>query len=93
MRTDPLLDDAHRMIIARMNDDGIQVGDVVELAAGGPAMTVQARSQNLVYCAWMADGSLHQGTFETGSLRRLRAGTTASRRQPNSSPPSSDPSP
>jgi uncharacterized protein YodC (DUF2158 family) len=80
------------MIIATMNDDGIQVGDVVELAAGGPAMTVQARSQNLVYCAWMADGSLHQGTFETSSLRRLRKGGTAARRQPTSSP-SSDPLP
>jgi uncharacterized protein YodC (DUF2158 family) len=80
------------MIIARMNDDGIQIGDVVALAAGGPAMTVQARSQNLVYCAWMADGSLHQGTFETSSLRRLRAGRIPARRQPAKSS-SSDPSP
>lgn len=74
-----------------MNDDGIQHGDVVELAAGGPAMTVQARSQNLVYCAWMADGSLHQGTFETASLRRLRTSGHASGLQPASAPPS-DPS-
>lgn len=81
------------MIIAPMNDDDIQVGDVVELAAGGPAMTVQARSQNLVYCAWMADGGLHQGTFETTSLRRLRAGGRAARPRPTSSPSSSDPSP
>lgn len=80
------------MIIASMSDDDIQVGDVVELAAGGPAMTVQARSQNLVYCAWMADGGLHQGTFETSSLRRLRAGGMAPRRQPATSPPPSDPS-
>jgi uncharacterized protein YodC (DUF2158 family) len=80
------------MIIAPMNDDSIQVGDVVELAAGGPSMTVQARSQNLVYCAWMSEGKLHQGTFETASLRRLRSGGTPARRQATSSP-SSDPTP
>lgn len=74
-----------------MNDDGIQAGDVVALAAGGPAMTVQARSQNLVYCAWMADGSLHQGTFEIESLRRLHPGGLRARRQPTDTPPS-DPS-
>lgn len=75
-----------------MSDDGIQAGDVVQLAAGGPAMTVQARSQNLVYCAWVTDGSLHQGTFETASLRTLRPGGRAARAQP-ASPPPSDPSP
>jgi uncharacterized protein YodC (DUF2158 family) len=75
-----------------MNDDILQVGDVVELAAGGPSMTVQARSQNLVYCAWMAEGKLHQGTFETASLRRLRTGGTHPRRQAASSP-SSDSTP
>ncbi|MBK6006247.1 DUF2158 domain-containing protein [Ramlibacter ginsenosidimutans] len=75
-----------------MNEDGIQVGDVVELAAGGPAMTVQARSQNLVYCAWMTDGRLHQGTFETASLRRLRTGAAGAHAQPTRSPPASDPS-
>lgn len=80
------------MIIAAMNDDDIQVGDVVQLAAGGPDMTVQARSQNLVYCAWMADGGLHQGTFETASLRRLRTGGARARAQPTRSPPASDPS-
>lgn len=61
------------MIIAPMAQEEIQVGDVVEPAAGGPAMTVQARSQNLAYCAWMADGRLQQGTFEVGSLRRIRS--------------------
>lgn len=65
------------MIIAAMLQDEIRVGDVVSLASGGPAMTVQARSQNLAYCAWMADGRLHQGTFEIGSLRRQRSGGSA----------------
>ena len=75
-----------------MIDESIQVGDVVELAAGGPTMTVQARSQNLVYCAWMSDGRLHQGPFEMSSLRRVRSAGPRARSQPTSSP-SSDPSP
>jgi uncharacterized protein YodC (DUF2158 family) len=61
------------MIIAAMQQDEIQAGDTVELKSGGPVMTVRARSQNLVYCAWTADGRLYQGTFEIGSLRRVRA--------------------
>lgn len=32
-------------------------------------MSVQARSQNLAYCAWKNDGRLHYGTFEVGSLQ------------------------
>ena len=51
-----------------MVDDGIKVGDRVALRSGGPAMTVQARSQNLVYCAWTTEGRLYQGTFDVGSL-------------------------
>jgi uncharacterized protein YodC (DUF2158 family) len=51
-----------------MVDDGIKVGDRVALRSGGPVMTVQARSQNLVYCAWTSDGRLFQGTFDVGSL-------------------------
>lgn len=52
-----------------MVDDGIKVGDRVALRSGGPAMTVQARSQNLVYCAWTSEGRLYQGTFDVDSLR------------------------
>ena len=49
-------------------NEGIKVGDRVTLR-GGPVMTVQARSQNLAYCAWTnGDGRLHQGTFEVGNL-------------------------
>lgn len=51
-----------------MVEDGIKVGDRVALRSGGPAMTVQARSQNLVYCAWTSEGRLYQGTFEVDSL-------------------------
>lgn len=32
-------------------------------------MSVQARSQNLAYCAWDRDGGVHYGTFEVGTLR------------------------
>ncbi len=32
-------------------------------------MSVQARSQNLAYCAWMNEGRLYYGTFDVGSLR------------------------
>lgn len=70
---EPALSDAHPMIIAAMQTDGMQAGDTVELKSGGPVMTVRARSQNLAYCAWTADGRLYQGTFEVGSLRRVRA--------------------
>ena len=65
--------DAHRMIIDAMHEGEIQAGDTVELKSGGPVMTVRARSQNLVYCAWTSEGRLYQGTFEIGSLRRVRA--------------------
>lgn len=68
------------MIIRGMAEaEGIQAGDVVELAAGGPQMTVQARSQDLAYCAWMAEGRLHQGTFQLASLRRIRSSGPAPR--------------
>jgi len=60
----------------------------VELLSGGPAMTVQARSQNLAYCAWMTEGRLHQGTFEIGSLRRLRSAGPAPRSGNGGSGPS-----
>lgn len=71
--TDGLASNAHPMIIAPMIESEIQIGDLVAFAEGGPAMTVQARSQNLAYCAWLVDGRLHQGTFEMDSLRVLRA--------------------
>ena len=54
-----------------MANEGIKVGDRVTLR-GGPVMTVQARSQNLAYCAWtQGDGRLHNGTFEVSSLHRV----------------------
>ena len=60
-----------------MIEEGIRVGDVVELRDGGPAMTVQARSQNLAYCAWPREGRLHYGTFEVDSLRHVGGGPQA----------------
>ena len=62
-----------------MSEAPIQVGDLVTPLAGGPEMTVQARSQNLAYCAWLAEGRLQQGTFEITGLRRLRSAGPASR--------------
>lgn len=44
------------------------MGDRVSLRTGGPVMAVQARSQNLAYCAWQNDGRLHYGTFEVAGL-------------------------
>ena len=52
-----------------MAEEGIKVGDLVSLRTGGPTMSVQARSQNLAYCAWNRDGRVHYGTFEVGTLR------------------------
>lgn len=57
-----------------VSEEVIQVGDVVSLRAGGPPMTVQARSLNLAYCAWKVEGRVHQGTFEVNGLRLLRPG-------------------
>lgn len=54
--------------------------------AGGPEMTVQARSQNLAYCAWMAGGRLHQGTFDVVGLQRLRSAGPKSRAAPRDPP-------
>ena len=68
------------MIIAAVpEEEKLQVGDLVTPVGGGPEMTVQARSQNLAYCAWLADGRLQQGTFEVGGLRRLRSAGPPSR--------------
>lgn len=61
------------MIIAAMSEQEIQVGDLVAFTGGGgPSMTVQARSQNLAYCAWLVEGRLNHGTFDVASLRRVR---------------------
>lgn len=49
----------------------IQVGDTVVLKSGGPAMTVQALSMSLAYCAWSAAGHAHHGTFEVDTLDRV----------------------
>lgn len=73
------------MIIDPVAEEPIQVGDVVVPVAGGPEMTVQARSQNLAYCAWLADGRLHQGTFEVTGLRRIRSAGPPSRTGPGGS--------
>jgi uncharacterized protein YodC (DUF2158 family) len=58
-------------------EQGIKVGDLVSLRTGGPTMSVQARSQNLAYCAWSKDGRFHYGTFDVASLRLVEDGGAA----------------
>ena len=70
----------------RVQEQEIQVGDVVVSVTGGPEMTVQARSMNLAYCAWLSEGRLHQGTFEVGGLRRVRSAGPRSRAPSERSP-------
>jgi uncharacterized protein YodC (DUF2158 family) len=55
-------------------EQGIKIGDLVSLRTGGPTMSVQARSQNLAYCAWNRDGRVHYGTFDVASLRLVEDG-------------------
>jgi uncharacterized protein YodC (DUF2158 family) len=57
-------------------------GQTVVLKAGGPAMTVQARSQNLAYCSWVEGGAVQYGTFAVDSLQPDAAApaTSAQRR-------------
>lgn len=60
-----------------MAEQGIKIGDLVALRTGGPTMTVQARSQNLAYCAWNRDGRVHYGTFDVLTLQRVEDCTSA----------------
>jgi uncharacterized protein YodC (DUF2158 family) len=49
-------------------EERIRVGDTVVLKTGGPAMTVQALSLSLAYCAWTLAGQPRHGTFEVATL-------------------------
>lgn len=49
-------------------EERIRVGDTVVLKTGGSAMTVQALSMSLAYCAWTAAGQPRHGTFEVDTL-------------------------
>ena len=57
-------------------EDRIQVGDTVVLKTGGPAMTVQALSLSLAYCAWTQAGQRRQGTFEVETLQLVEHART-----------------
>jgi uncharacterized protein YodC (DUF2158 family) len=50
--------------------DTFDVGSVVELKSGGPAMTIREIAGNLVDCEWFKDGNLKSATFERHSLKR-----------------------
>ena len=58
-----------------VSEQRIQVGDTVVLKAGGPAMTVQALSMSLAYCAWTAGGQPRHGTFEVETLHLVDHGS------------------
>lgn len=53
--------------------DDIEVGSVVRLRSGGPAMTVTSEIPNptphtYVYASWFDGGSLQRGSFDTRAL-------------------------
>jgi uncharacterized protein YodC (DUF2158 family) len=49
-----------------------EIGDVVRLKSGGPAMTVEvvtkATEGHLVRCVWFDDGEAKRGTFPAAAL-------------------------
>jgi uncharacterized protein YodC (DUF2158 family) len=60
----------------------IRPGQTVVLKGGGPAMTVQARSQNLAYCSWLEGGAVRHGTFAVDSLQPDPAAPTPGLQRP-----------
>lgn len=51
----------------------LKVGAVVELKSGGPAMTVFATDDSLVYVIWYAKGQYHTENFYAATLRKIEA--------------------
>lgn len=53
--------------------DNLQVGDVVQLKSGGPAMTIQqVHSDRSVFCQWFdKEGALKQGSFQPQQLQKV----------------------
>jgi uncharacterized protein YodC (DUF2158 family) len=49
----------------------IQVGDVVKLKSGGPAMTITAidETSKKAFCEWFESTEQHQGTFVLAALK------------------------
>lgn len=56
-----------------MADESIQVGAVVQLKSGGPAMTVQSIKDTNVVCQWFEKDQLEVGAFQTHSLMPYKA--------------------
>ncbi|MGY6251497.1 YodC family protein [Bosea thiooxidans] len=46
------------------------VGDVVRLKSGGPAMTVEQTGGKAIRCAWFNGGGYNSGVFHLSSLER-----------------------
>jgi uncharacterized protein YodC (DUF2158 family) len=46
-------------------------GDIVRLKSGGPAMTVQVRSADLLYCVWFSGRELKSGTFDDNMVVKV----------------------
>ena len=49
------------------------VGDVVELKSGGPAMTVAEIGVNTVKCTWFSGVEAKEGSFPAAALEPYRA--------------------
>ena len=47
---------------------GFEVGGVVQLKSGGPAMTIQEGSGEHVWCQWFGGRKLERGRFPIASL-------------------------
>lgn len=48
-----------------------EMGDMVRLKGGGPAMVVRAISGDTAYCQWYSETRLQQGTFLLASLQDI----------------------
>jgi uncharacterized protein YodC (DUF2158 family) len=61
-----------------MSNSSLQVGDVVRLKSGGPAMTVDERCDDdvdSVICQWFNNTQLSEGTFPSASLEKTTVST------------------
>ena len=55
----------------------IELGDIVQLAAGGPEMQVHSVQRDAVRCIWDEQGAKNFGYFRLYLLKRLSSATGA----------------
>lgn len=51
-----------------------KVGDVVQLKSGGPRMTIEAVSENLVDCVWFEKNKIDRNAFNPTLLSKPSSG-------------------